>query len=369
MKYQSVSDTFHHGRKPRIGVLLTNLGTPDAATTPALRNYLREFLSDPRVVEVPRVIWWCILHLIILRIRPRRSAAAYRSVWTDAGSPLALHTKAQAHAVRKKLNEKFGENVYVDWAMRYGQPSIGNTLQKMMELGVTRLLVLPLYPQYSGSTTGSTFDALAQDFQSRRWLPELRFINSYHDNELYISALANSIAEHQKAHGKSDKLIFSYHGVPQRYLHKGDPYHCFCHQTTRLVASKMGLSEGSYATTFQSRFGREPWLQPYTDETLKQLASAGTKSLTVICPGFASDCLETLEEIEEENKDYFLEAGGEKFFYIPALNSRDDHIDALTQICSDNIQDWHAKIGFPDQHSLVEEGYNKHKENRPEEKT
>ena len=367
MKYQSTRTTFKHRQTPKVGVLLTNLGTPDAATTPALRRYLSEFLSDPRVIEFPRWLWWCILHFIILRIRPRRSAAAYRSVWTEQGSPLALHTNNQAHAVAQKLASQYGDSVVVDWAMRYGNPSISKTLQKMMEQGVTKLLVLPLYPQYSASTTASTFDALAKDFQQRRWLPELRFINSYHEHDSYITAIANSISTHQQEHGKQEKLIFSYHGVPLRYLHNGDPYHCFCHQTTRLVAEKLGLEDGSFMTTFQSRFGREAWLKPYTDETLKALGKAGTKSVSIICPGFSSDCLETLEEIEEENKEYFLESGGESFFYIPALNSSDEHIDALTQICVENIQDWQQKLA-QDGNAEADDRYNVGNENRPEAK-
>jgi ferrochelatase len=219
-------------------------------------------------------------------------------------------------------------------------------------------MVLPLYPQYSASTSASTFDALALDFQRRRYIPELRFVSAYHDNDAYIQALANSIIEFREKHGEVDKLVFSYHGVPLRYLHNGDPYHCFCHQTTRLVAEKLGLAEGSYMTTFQSRFGREPWLQPYTDETLKRLPSEGCASMAVICPGFAADCLETLEEIEEENKEYFLEAGGNDFHYIPALNSRDDHLEALTEICLNNTQDWFEKLNRSDSNALAEERYN-----------
>ena len=340
------------------------MGTPEAPTTPALRNYLGEFLSDPRVVEVPRLLWWCILHLVILRIRPRRSAAAYRSIWSEAGSPLAVHTRAQAEAVKQRLKQQYGEHVHVDWAMRYGQPSIASKLQNMMENGVTRLLVLPLYPQYSASTTASTFDAVAKDFLSRRWLPELRFISGYHDNEAYIQALANSITEHIQNHGRPEKLLFSYHGVPLRYLHKGDPYHCFCHQTTRLVADKLDLAPNSYLTSFQSRFGREPWLEPYTDETLKQLARDGVSSVAVICPGFSADCLETIEEIEEENKAYFLESGGKAFHYISALNSREDHIEALTKLCLDNTKDWFEKHASSDIGALVQERYNRCKVNR-----
>ncbi len=363
MKYINFP-TYPHSSAARIGVLMTNLGTPSAPTAQALRPYLKQFLSDPRVVEFPRLLWKLILHLVILRIRPRRSAQAYAKVWSDQGSPLAVYTKAQCEALSRELKTRFGEELVIDWAMRYGEPAIGDKIQSMLEQGVQKLLVLPLYPQYSGSTTGSTFDAVAADFTQRRWLPELRFISNYHDNEHYIAALSASIEAHWASHGRQQKLIFSYHGVPLRYLHNGDPYHCMCHKTTRLVATKLGLSEDDYLTCFQSRFGREPWLEPYTDKTLIALAKRGLTSVSVICPGFSADCLETLEEIDQENRDYFLANGGNDFHYIPALNASKAHIAALTEICARNLHDWWSTEPGKDADHSTERRYNAHPYNR-----
>ncbi len=339
MKFQSQTG-FTHKQADKIGVLITNLGTPEAPTKQALRPYLKQFLSDPRVVEVPKAIWWFILNGIILNTRPKKSAEAYSTVWSEEGSPLLVHTKNQTKGLQKKFAEAFGDDVIVDFAMRYGNPSVSDTISKMLNQGVRKLLVLPLYPQYCASTTGSTFDAVAQDFMQRRWLPELRFINEYCENELYIKCVANSIQAHWKEHGRADKLVFSYHGIPKRYLMNGDPYHCQCHKTTRLVAEYLGLQEDEYMTTFQSRFGREEWLKPYTDETLKSLPKKGVKSLQVVCPGFSSDCLETIEEIGEENREYFMENGGENYQYITALNSEPEHIDMLFSLIKDNLQSW-----------------------------
>lgn len=339
MKYKGQAD-FSHQQQPKIGVIVTNLGTPTAPTASALRTYLAEFLSDPRVVEFPRLLWKCILHGIILRIRPRRSAAAYKTVWTDQGSPLMIHTQNQCLALQQSLHQIYGDHIVVDFAMRYGSPSMAERIEAFQRQGVTRLLVLPLYPQYSGATTGSTFDALAHDFTTRRWLPDLRFISHYHDYPAYIDAIADSITRYREQHGSADKLVFSYHGVPMRYLKNGDPYHCECYKSSRLVAEKLGLSKEDYITTFQSRFGREEWLKPYTDETLKALATNGTQSVQVICPGFSSDCLETIEEIGEENREYFMDAGGERYEYIPALNDSPQHIALLTQLIQENLQGW-----------------------------
>lgn len=339
MKYNG-QPNFQHQQQPKVGVLITNLGTPEAPTAPALRKYLAQFLSDPRVVEVPRIIWKCILHGIILRVRPRRSAEAYSTVWTDEGSPLMIYTQQQCEALRARLQSTYGDHVEVHFAMRYGEPSIANTIEAMQRSGVRKLLVLPLYPQYSAATTASTFDALAEDFTQRRWLPDLRFISHYHDYPPYIEALAKSVEAHWAEHGRADKLIMSYHGVPLRYLHNGDPYHCECHKTSRLLAERLGLSKDSYMTTFQSRFGREEWLKPYTDETLKGLPEQGVKSVQMLCPGFSSDCLETIEEIGEENREYFMEAGGERYEYIPALNATDEHMDMLSGLVQKELQGW-----------------------------
>ncbi|MGO1328219.1 MAG: ferrochelatase [Idiomarina loihiensis] len=339
MKYQG-SPGFSHGQADKIGVLVTNLGTPQAPTKKALKPYLKEFLSDPRVVEVPRLLWFLILNGVILRFRPKRSAEAYKTVWTDRGSPLLFHTQDQASAIEAKLKQTWGDNIVVDFAMRYGNPALGDVVEKMMQKGVRKLLVLPLYPQYSASTTASTFDALAKNFTKRRWLPELRFITHYHDFSPFIEAAAQRIERHWDAHGRADKLLFSYHGIPLRYLKNGDPYHCECYKTSRLLAERLGLGKDEYLTTFQSRFGREEWLQPYTDMTMKALPGKGVKSVQVFCPGFSSDCLETVEEIGEENREYFMESGGERYEYISALNAESGHIDALSQLIESNLQGW-----------------------------
>lgn len=339
MGYRGV-EGFQHDQQDLTGILITNLGTPDEPTTPALRRYLKEFLWDPRVVEVPRPIWWCILNGVILNIRPRRSAEAYKTVWTEEGSPLMVHTQNQCTALRERLQARFGKNVMVEFAMRYGNPSIASTIDRMQQAGVRRLLVLPLYPQYSGATTASTFDAVAEDFRKRRWLPELRMVNHYHDYPPYIEALAASVERFWEQHGRADKLLMSYHGVPKRYLLQGDPYFCECHKTSRLLANRLGLGEGEWMTTFQSRFGREEWLKPYTDHTLKSLPKEGVKSVQIVCPGFSADCLETIEEIGEENREYFMEAGGEQYDYIPALNAESMHIDALESLVADHVQGW-----------------------------
>jgi len=331
---------FSHRQADKVGVLLVNLGTPEAPTPKALRKYLGEFLSDPRVVEIPRLLWLCILHGIILRIRPKKSAAAYKEVWTENGSPLMLHTVEQTHAIRERLRAEHGHNVVVECAMRYGEPSVASVLDTMMLEGCRKLVVLPMYPQYSGSTTGSVFDALAADFTQRRWLPHLRYVSSYHTDDAYIEALAASIEQHWEKHGRADKLVLSYHGVPKHFLHAGDPYHCQCHVTSRLLQARLGLNDDEIMTCFQSRFGKAEWLQPYLDQTMKTLPSQGIKSVQIVCPGFSADCLETLEEIAGENHEYFMEAGGERFEYIPALNARPEHIEALTKLIEKEARDW-----------------------------
>lgn len=312
----------------KTGVLLTNLGTPDAPTAPALRRYLKEFLSDPRVIEVPRLLWMVILHGVILRIRPKKSAKAYASVWTEQGSPLLTISKQQSAAVQAAL----GDEVIVKLAMRYGNPSIPSVMREFQELGIRRMVVLPLYPQYAAPTTASTFDALADELKTWRWVPSISFISGYVDNAMYISALAQSVQDHINKHGMPEKILFSYHGTPKRYLDSGDPYHCLCHKTTRLVQERLKLEKERCLTTFQSRFGREEWLKPYTDDVLKQLPKDGVKHIAILSPAFSADCLETLEELEEENREYFIEAGGETYHYIPALNDRADHIAAIVDI-------------------------------------
>ena len=326
----------------RIGVLITNLGTPDAPTPAALRRYLQQFLWDPRIVEIPRPLWWLILHGVILRIRPRRSARAYATIWTERGSPLLFHTADQAAALTRSLTAEYGDRIAVEFAMRYGSPAIAEALQRLAVQGVRKLLVLPLYPQYSGATTGSTFDALAADFTRRRTLPELRLINHYCDFGPYIDAMATRIQDYWREHGRPQRLLLSYHGIPERQVRQGDPYLHQCHTTSRLLADKLGVEQDFCLTTFQSRFGREQWLQPYTDATLKALPGEGVTQVQVFCPGFAADCLETLEEIAVENRHYFLDAGGSEFNYISALNSEPAHIHALQQLVEQNLADWIA---------------------------
>ncbi len=335
MRYKGYTNTINGSAKPFTGVLLVNLGTPDAPETSALRRYLAEFLADPRVIEFPRFLWRIILHGIILRIRPRRSAAAYRTVWTERGAPLLFHTEDQVEALAKRFATQHGDAVKVDFAMRYGNPSIDSVLDKWQTQGLKKLIVLPLYPQYAGPTTGSTFDAIAKSFSRRRYVPEIHFISDYHEHPLYIEALARSVREHWQEQGRSEHLIISYHGEPQRYADQGDPYYQQCLRTSTLLAEALKLSQEQYSITFQSRFGSEPWLQPYTDETLIEMASSGrVKSVDVICPGFAADCLETIEEVGVENRGYFLENSGTNYQYIPCLNASSAHLTAINDILS-----------------------------------
>ncbi|EIK46173.1 ferrochelatase [Cellvibrio sp. BR] len=330
-----IDPIFHAANKPKakIGIVLANLGTPDAPTTPALRRYLAEFLADPRVIEVPRVIWMLILHGIILRVRPKKSAALYKSVWTSEGSPLLAISKQQQVAIQEQLGNGFS----VKLGMRYGNPSIHSALRELQLEGVRKIIVLPLYPQYAGPTTGSTFDAVAMELKTWRWVPELHFINNYCDEPLYVEALANSVREHIEQNGLPQKIIFSYHGMPKRYLTSGDPYFCLCQKTTRLVQERLGLDKNTCLTSFQSRFGREEWLKPYTDETLENLPKDGIKDIAIISPAFSADCLETLEELAVENRHAFIAAGGEKYAYIPALNDRADHIHALVELLKSKV--------------------------------
>lgn len=338
-QYQNQPD-FQHDQNDCLGVLITNLGTPDAPTAAALRRYLAEFLWDPRVVEMPRPLWWLILHGVILRIRPPRAAKSYRSVWRDQGSPLLLIARQQEQALQQRLQDALPGPVKVALGMRYGNPSIPAALEQLRQAGARRLLVLPLYPQYSATTTASTLDAVSAVLQRWRRLPDLRFVSHYHDDAGYIQALANSVREHRRQQGDADQLLFSFHGIPQRYFRNGDPYFCECQKTARLTAEALELAPEQWQVVFQSRFGREPWLQPYADHTLAALPAQGVKSVQIICPGFSADCLETLEEIGVENRAVFSAAGGERFEYIPALNDRDDHVEALTRLVLRHVQGW-----------------------------
>jgi ferrochelatase len=328
---------YRHDTPERTAVLLLNLGTPDAPTTPAVRRYLAEFLSDPRVIEYPRWLWYPILYGIILPLRGPRSAHAYREVWGEGGSPLLMHSEALAG----RLGAALGADVEVALAMRYGNPSIASVLRRLnADGGLRRLLVLPLYPQYSATTTGTAFDALSDELRSWRWLPELRFVSDYYAEPGWIDAVADSIRAHWDSHGRGERLLFSFHGVPKRYVAAGDPYFCHCHASARLVADRLGLAEGEWTMSFQSRVGREEWLRPYTDATVRELAASGVRRLDVVCPGFAVDCLETLEEIAGQNAAFFTAAGGEALSYIPCLNAGDGHVAALATLLRRHGAGW-----------------------------
>ncbi len=328
---------YSHGQAAKTAILYCNLGTPEAPTASALRRYLAEFLSDPRVVEIPRLLWLAILHGIILRVRPAKSAHKYASIWTPDGSPLKVWTERQAQALQTLMRDT---TVQVRYAMRYGSPAIPAVLEELKTQGVTRVLVLPAYPQYSGTTTASVFDAVYSWGLRTRKLPEMRFVNHYHDHPGYIQALAQKIQAHWDTHGRPEQLVMSFHGVPERTLHLGDPYHCECLKTARLLGEALQLRKEDYKVCFQSRFGKAKWLEPYTEPTVRQLAQTGTKSIDVVCPGFVSDCLETLEEIAMEVKAAFLEEGGERFHYIECLNDSPLWIEGLQAIAQSHMGGW-----------------------------
>jgi ferrochelatase len=340
MSYYLPEPPHKHDQPARVGVLLINLGTPEAPTAKALRPYLREFLWDRRVVEIPRLLWWPILHGIILNTRPAKSAEKYASIWHADGSPLKVYTARTATLLKGHLGERARQLVLVDYAMRYGQPGVGERIAALKAQGVTRLLVLPLYPQYAASSTGSALDAVWQALLHTRNPPELRIVRSFHDHPGYLQALRRSIEVFWAERGRPDVLVMSFHGVPRRSLDLGDPYHCECQKTGRLLAEALGLSSEQYRITFQSRFGRAEWLQPYTAATLHKLGQAKTRRVHVVCPGFVADCLETLEEIGMEGKAEFLNAGGGEFHYIPALNDRPLWIQALTDLVHGHLAGW-----------------------------
>jgi ferrochelatase len=331
-----------HECSGRVGVLLCNLGTPDEPMPAATRRYLAEFLSDPRVVEMPSVLWQPILHGVILRTRPARSAARYRLIWLAEGSPLLVWSRKQAALLRGCLDER-GYQVEVRLAMRYGQPSIAAQLHELKEHGCTRILVLPLYPQYGGATTASVIDAVCDWTRGARHVPELRFVNGFHDDPGYIDALARRVRHHWQNHGQPDRLVMSFHGVPERTRALGDPYYAQCLETARLLAGRLALKEGDWVASFQSRFGKAKWVGPATQTVLAELGRAGVPRVDVLCPGFVSDCLETLEEIAIEGRDAFLAAGGQQFHYIPCLNDHPDWLAALTAITQQHLQGWPAR--------------------------
>lgn len=313
-------------------ILLTNLGTPAAPTAPALRAYLAEFLGDPRVVGLPRLLWLPILHGIILNTRPARSAAKYAKIWMAEGSPLRVHTERQAKLLRGLLGERGNKSIPVEWAMRYGEPSIAGALDRLQAAGATEATVVPLYPQFAGSTTASTEDALAAWLKRRPGALAISTVHDYHRDPGYLGALAAAVREHWQVSGRAGMLLMSFHGLPQRSVDLGDPYAAQCHATAERLAAELGLTATQWRLTFQSRFGAAKWLQPYTRPTLEQLARDGMQSVDVICPGFAADCLETLEEIAIEGRAAFLACGGKEFRYIPCLNERPDWIAALAGI-------------------------------------
>jgi len=330
---------FSHGQPARTAVLYCNLGTPDSPTTADVRRFLAEFLADPRVVEVPRLLWLIILHGIILRFRPAKSAAKYASIWTQDGSPLKIWTEKQAKLLQGWLAQR-GHDVQVRYAMRYGSTSIASQLDALKAAGTTRVLILPAYPQYSATTTASLFDAVYQWAGRTRSIPELRFVNHYHDDPRYIAALAGRVQRYWSGNGRPDVLLMSFHGVPERTLHLGDPYHCECCKTARLLAEHLGLSQQQYKLSFQSRLGRAKWLQPYTEPTLMAMGQSGVRRVDVICPAFTCDCLETLEEINMEGRRAFLHAGGKEFHYIDCLNDDPVWITALCGITEQHLGGW-----------------------------
>ena len=326
---------FEPGYQEKVGILITNLGTPDNPDSKSLRKYLKQFLSDKRVVDYNRLLWWLILNIIILNVRPRKSAKLYESIWTDKGSPLLVNMQS----IVKKLQSK-NKDVHIKLGMRYGNPSIEEALNYFKNKNIFKILVLPLYPQAGSPTNSSTFDEISRVLNSWPWLPNLRFINGYHDHEDYILAVSNSIKKSTSNCDDIEKIIFSFHGMPVRYLKEGDPYYCFCHKTARLVAERLKLSEDKYILSFQSRFGSEEWLQPYIDDEIVRLAKNGVKNLHIISPGFSVDCLETLEEIKIQYDELFKENGGDSLTYIPCLNDHDDHIELIDKLIKVNMSDW-----------------------------
>ncbi len=334
------AEDFRHDQQTRIGVMLVNLGTPESPTVAAVRTYLDEFLSDPRVVEFPRLPWWLVMQAFILRFRPRKVARAYASVWQSDGSPLMVHSQAQAAALQEELDSHFPERFKVALAMRYGKPAIRDVMDGFRQQHCRNLLVIPMFPQYSATTTASVFDEVTRILKSWRMLPQLNILMHYHDRSSYIDALAMKIEASWQKNGRGKQLLMSFHGLPQSYHRAGDPYYCECMKTARLLADRLGLEDAAWQVVFQSRFGREPWLQPYLDKTISMLPAAGVHSVDVVCPGFAADCLETLEEVAEQNRDLFMNAGGERYQYISALNAQPGHIKMLVDIVENETRNW-----------------------------
>ena len=326
-------------KNKQIGVLLTNLGTPDSPTSKDLKKYLNEFLMDKRVVDLPRIFWVPLLKLIILNVRPKNSAKLYKKIWTKNGSPLMAISKNILNKTQSLMQDNY-PNVHFDLGMRYGSPSILNALKRFKDRAISKILIIPLYPQAGSPTTASTIDAVNNYLYDENWIPNIRFVSGYHDNGDYINAISNSIESSFKKNGKPDKLLFSYHGMPKRYLEEGDPYYCFCHKTTRLIAENLNLPASDFEMAFQSRFGYETWLQPYIDERITELAKNGVEHIQVVSPGFSADCLETLEEINIQYKKLFHDNGGKEFIYIPCLNDDKPQINMIKKMIEENIQGW-----------------------------
>jgi protoporphyrin/coproporphyrin ferrochelatase len=346
MRYVSSPD-FRHDGAERIGVLLINSGTPDSLDIADVRSFLRRLLSDPRVVELPRALWLPVLHGFILRTRPYASARKYRKIWTPAGSPLLSISQQLKNELVGTLAQRVLAPLSVELAMLYARPSVPEALARLRESGAQRILVLPLFPQYCGASTGPAYDQVTAELRKWRWLPELRFVAEYHDHPAYIDALRASVQQHWDAHGRTSHLLMSYHGIPESYFHRGDPYFCKCQKTSRLLADELMLHDEEWSVSFHSRFGRAKWLKPYTSDVLTELPKRGIDSVTVVCPGFSIDCLETLEEIEMENQQRFLDAGGRRFLYVPALNARPEHARLLGGLIAEHCQGWtHVELGY-----------------------
>jgi len=324
----------------RIGVLVVNLGTPDSPSYFAVRRYLREFLGDRRVIDTSRVVWWPILYGVVLPFRPLRTARKYRKIWMPEGSPLAVYSQGLARKMGERLQSTLGDQVRVALGMTYGNPSLADAIESLAEQNARRLLVLPLYPHYCSSTTGSVFDRTSRVLQRWRWLPETRFVNDYHDDPGFIDALSARIEAHWAQVGERSHLLFSYHGIPEAYVKAGDPYQVQAEATTRLTVARLGLAAGDWSHCYQSRFGSVQWLQPYTEDTIQAFAKRGMRKLTVVSPSFAVDCLETLEEVGIEYCQQFLERGGERLSLVPALNDDDRHADVLVSIVRKQLQGW-----------------------------
>jgi len=340
MSYYNQEPSYKHGDPPKIGIILANLGTPEEPKTAAVRKYLGQFLMDRRVVEIPRFIWCWILHFIILVFRPASSAKKYAQIWTAKGSPLLVNAKAQSKLLKKYLVRNCKQPVEVSLGMSYGQPSMQKAFNELREKNCTKILLLPLYPQYAASSSASAMDSLWRLLLKTRNVPEIRTIRHYHDHPAYINALKVSVLNYWKKNGKPSKLIMSFHGIPKKSLYQGDPYHCECHKTGRLLAESLNLKDTDYQICFQSRFGKAEWLKPYFAEIIAGLGKQKIENIHVICPGFSSDCLETLEEINMEGKDIFTSNGGRGYKYIPALNTEPLWIKAMAEISTSNLQGW-----------------------------